>query len=1198
MTANSLGAMPFVVTLSHTINLDKIKSASDFLDNWYLQLLGDTATGSFNLGTGNTIRAADGKDLTTISSQSPLPLSNLTAKDVKVIYPQLSVSHPEYLDAYSKASVGLGKFFSSANKNILSDQSAFPALWLKDIQNGQLLFASGNPGGKLVNSAGGAPNPIQTSYNYILAELYVGLGPTGNNSNNGDVTYIEQFGLPVSLSLWYTDGAGFLYRGIVDQNGSGLSIPGTSSFLLPDGTTNPDVNNASAFAQALEQDYSQLSQINLKPTDGDLYFNPKAIYSGVSNAIVNPDYGQFYDYFQYLKGLGSGTQPVRWSGQFNQETAYRVSEVTFSGFRSGGSFGSYDQNASIQLSLSYDPYVDGKPPSSLTQTADVVIPWFGIPQTPSLPGVNTAATAANAYSVTNSDRDPQQPSGGWKLEWSPDYQNGQTFSGALVPLASFQGATEVASTGGNYQVAGLYSYYDELFLYDKSGITLTPKSYQWSPTGDVLLSFTPPQNPKKFDDWQSLTLGGDPTSAVLQIKFDGTNWFFQGNSGQLWNNISTGAEFKVPNNGNLPGPFSPTVGLLRAPDAVTGLEDLTFKPDTGVATAAPITSFQVLDTAKGNALVATLTLEDTWQANQLVNPTNFTYAATTAGILGAGAGYYYRTNPKDHTDPPGDYTIQTALQNDLYGTVVGDFLSLINAGLLGATGQFSYNSNPALEIGQLGQLDTGYQVDDGSVVPSPWLDKVNGPVAKDALFGASAWAKQLPHGLLAPYNVWASLVNTYAPSVYGFGLSDRFRNGYDIGFNLEKMDLSTLSDDQRKAIKLQQFIPDAGSAPEGLKPTDADQIFRKGQEALYPIFAEYQIGGFGASPFDFLPSYVSNTPTPAPAPTPTPIPTPTPDSSNEASFKLLDNTNQALDFGVVIADPGLVISSASVLQVRGQQSVTVTTPAGDKPVALPIKVDELLDGYISYQVSGLAPGGSTVVSFRLPSGLAAAGINGNALVKFNYQTGQFQQYLDVDGTPLYQLRDTNGDGVIDAIDITLRDGDPRWDGDGLVNGSVTDPAGYISGAAEFEAVKLRGRAKKERQIVEGNLLANRITGSKTKDLIIGGLGADVMDGRRGRDIYFWNDAAESGVLPGTRDVITEFRHGKRNRPKDQLDLRALGPGLNFIGADGFSAVAGQVRFDAGLLEVDLNGNGLSDFSVELQRRGDPVARFFASNLLL
>ncbi|MCT0223692.1 hypothetical protein [Synechococcus sp. CS-1328] len=585
-----------------------------------------------------------------------------------------------------------------------------------------------------------------------------------------------------------------LYRGIVDQNGSGLSIPGTSSFLLPGGASNPGVNNASAFAETL-RGYPQLEQKQLGEADGELYANPKTIYSGVSNAIVNPAYGDFYDYFQYLKSLNPVSSPIRWSGQFNQQTAYRVTDVVLDGFTGQGDFSGYDQNASIHLSLSYDSYTtDNKPPPKLTQTADVVIPWFGIPQTPSLPGINTAAPAANAYTVANSDRDPQQPSGGWTLEWAPAYQNGQTFSGALAPLTPFRGSAEEVSSGGSDQVGGLYSYYDELFAYDKAGITLTPKPYEWNPTGDVLLSFSPPANPQVFD-WQSLTLNGAAAEAVLQIKFDGTHWFFQGNSGQLWNNIATGAEFKVPGGGNLPGGFSPTVGLQRAPGAVTALEDLTFKPQSGVSTAAPVTSFQVLDAGNNHARVATLSLEDSWQANQLVNPTNFTYAATTAGILGAGAGYYIRPGTT------GNYQTVNGLQNDLYGTVVGDFLSLINAGLLGATKPFTYGAQ-ALPIGELGQLDSGYQIHEGAVVPSPWLDKVNGPVAKDALFGASAWNQPLPTGLEAPYSVWASLVNDYATSVYGFGLSDRFRNGYDISFNLEKMDLSSLSDAQKDAIQL------------------------------------------------------------------------------------------------------------------------------------------------------------------------------------------------------------------------------------------------------------------------------------------------------------------------------------------------------------------------------------------------------------
>ncbi|MCT0223691.1 hypothetical protein [Synechococcus sp. CS-1328] len=205
MAANPLGAIPFVVTMSHNINLDKIKSSSEFLNRWYLQLLGDVAKGAFNLGSGNTINAAPGSgtELTAIRSEAPKSLSQLRASDPGAIYPYLldPATHADYAAAYGKANAEIGKFFSSANKDILSDQSAFPALWLSDIQNGQFLFASQQPAGTLVNDGSGAPNPIQESYNYLLGELYVGLGPTGSNSNNGDITYIEQFGLPASLSV-------------------------------------------------------------------------------------------------------------------------------------------------------------------------------------------------------------------------------------------------------------------------------------------------------------------------------------------------------------------------------------------------------------------------------------------------------------------------------------------------------------------------------------------------------------------------------------------------------------------------------------------------------------------------------------------------------------------------------------------------------------------------------------------------------------------------------------------------------------------------------------------------------------------------------------------------------------------------------------------------------------------------------------
>ncbi len=256
-------------------------------------------------------------------------------------------------------------------------------------------------------------------------------------------------------------------------------------------------------------------------------------------------------------------------------------------------------------------------------------------------------------------------------------------------------------------------------------------------------------------------------------------------------------------------------------------------------------------------------------------------------------------------------------------------------------------------------------------------------------------------------------------------------------------------------------------------------------------------------------------------------------------FPLTPGSTDAADSAFVVVDPGLVIRDASVL-----------------PAPPLLGVENLLDGTLQYVVSALPEGGSTVVSLFLPESLQQRGVNGNALVKFNVQSGLFEEYLDIDGTPLYRLLDDTRDGIIDRIDILLRDGDPRWDGDGLADGSVADPAGYLAAPVAIQAGRPEGLSR-GRQRVEGNLLANAVRGSKGKDLIIGGLGADTMKGRGGGDRYAWQNAAESGALPGSRDLITDFRAGSRGDPIDRLKLRPLGPDLEFIGARSFTAAAGK-----------------------------------------
>lgn len=856
MTANSIGAIPAVITFSHHIDLGAIQSTNTFLNNWYLQILGDKSKGNFNLGAGNTIQSpptptVGTNDLTTLAGGLPLSLANLAASNPGSILPYITSStlpsKSDYTAAYNNAAATINQALSSqTNKDLTSDQSIFPVLWLQDIQNAQLALISEQPIGTFVNQSSGAPDPSASNSNYILGEIFVGLNDKQKDANNGDVTYIEQLGLPISLNLWYTDGQGNLYRGVQDQNGAGLSIPGAGSYISSN-TYNANANNAGSLAQALSTNNPELRQPKLNATDGSLYFNPKDLYGGTPSAVVNPRYGDFYDYFTYLASLSITDYPIQWSGQFNQEQAYRVTGTTFNGFSQTGGFREYDQTSSITLSIDWGNYSTSPsgsliPPTNLGNTANIIIPWLGVPGQPQ--GI---APASNQYTIANSSSNPSQPSGGWDLAWN---STSQAYSGALVTLTPLQGTDDKTSDvtpNGGYQVAGLFSFYSKLFTYNTSTISLDSTPYTWQGSGDPLLTITGlPSSPQDFG-WQTITQNGQAGNvAGLQIQYQNGAWQFQGTNPNSWNGIGAGSQFSVPDGGLLPGGFNPTVTLNTSPDKQTSLTDTTFKPNAAVASDTPLTGFEVL-AQDGKTVIATLTLNDTYRANQLVNASGFTYAATAAGILGANAGYYYRNSSTSN------YTTSLNLQNDLYGTVVGDFLSLVNAGLPGASQAFTYPNRSgtpeSVAIGKLATLDPSYSVNNGAITPSPWLDKLNGPVA-NGLFGSKAW-QTLPQGdLQVPYSYWASLINEYAPSVYGFGLSDRFRNGYDISFNLERVDLTGFSTSQRNNFQLLQFNPSATSASTSFSLTNAANL-----DYLYPVFIEYQIGGFGSGTPGFLPDY-------------------------------------------------------------------------------------------------------------------------------------------------------------------------------------------------------------------------------------------------------------------------------------------------------------------------------------------------------
>ena len=116
--------------------------------------------------------------------------------------------------------------------------------------------------------------------------------------------------------------------------------------------------------------------------------------------------------------------------------------------------------------------------------------------------------------------------------------------------------------------------------------------------------------------------------------------------------------------------------------------------------------------------------------------------------------------------------------------------------------------------------------------------------------------------------------------------------------------------------------------------------------------------------------------------------------------------------------------------------------------------------------------------------------------------------------------------------------------------------------------------------------ADGLAGGAGKDVLIGGLGKDILSGQLGRDTFDFNSAAESTVA--NYDTITDFRHGQGDHV-DLMSIDATSGGVNniflFAGTQSFAAFnathdGGVVRAVAGVVEVDIGGNGTVDMVIK------------------
>jgi serralysin len=141
-------------------------------------------------------------------------------------------------------------------------------------------------------------------------------------------------------------------------------------------------------------------------------------------------------------------------------------------------------------------------------------------------------------------------------------------------------------------------------------------------------------------------------------------------------------------------------------------------------------------------------------------------------------------------------------------------------------------------------------------------------------------------------------------------------------------------------------------------------------------------------------------------------------------------------------------------------------------------------------------------------------------------------------------------------------------------------------------------------LLDGSESADILIGSKRNDTISGEGGIDVLVGGRGRDILSGGDEADrfdyNSKLDSRKgakhDIIDDFSHDDL----DRIDLKTIDANthlagnqkFHFIGSKAFHHREGELRFNNGLVQGDVNGDGRADFEIQVESLTDLVRADF------
>jgi Ca2+-binding RTX toxin-like protein len=116
-------------------------------------------------------------------------------------------------------------------------------------------------------------------------------------------------------------------------------------------------------------------------------------------------------------------------------------------------------------------------------------------------------------------------------------------------------------------------------------------------------------------------------------------------------------------------------------------------------------------------------------------------------------------------------------------------------------------------------------------------------------------------------------------------------------------------------------------------------------------------------------------------------------------------------------------------------------------------------------------------------------------------------------------------------------------------------------------------------VLYGGNGGDNLFGGKGQDTLYGGKGQDVLNGDENADVFVFQSAKDS-VNGKDRDVIADFSRSEG----DKIDVSDIGS-MSFSSSDSFSKTAGEMIFKDHILYGDTNGDGKSDFQIEIENVG-------------